>query len=402
MNCAGFPLPNEDKLGILIQNPRGGEGAILEQKYVSVSRRREGRGPSSSGRKPAHKGGKRRRSPVKTVFWGFYKGLVVLSFLIVAAYIGWNLTIQAPSIPEGPAGGETAAPVIAVSGESQEPGVRARREGVYNFVLLGKDVDSGNTDTIIMVSYDVPNQKIGMVSIPRDTAVERSGWNPKINGIFSSSGADALKETIQTTFGIPIDYYIFVNLKGFVALVDELGGVDVDIPVNMNYDDPFQNLHIHFTKGYQHLDGQAAMEAARYRHDNDNADGTPGPNQDYTDVGRAAMQRQILMALAKKVISWNSLTRVTGFLDIFQTYVETDLSAKDMLYFATQAVQVDLDSGIVQGTLEGDGSAVVKGIKWCFVYEAEDILPVLNETVNPYDEPLTQEDLNLPVSEGVS
>lgn len=59
---------------------------------------------------------------------------------------------------------------------------------------------------------------------------------------------DVLKEEIEQTFGIPIDYYIYVDLKGFVALVDELEGVDVYIPEEMNYDDPYQDLHIHYTK----------------------------------------------------------------------------------------------------------------------------------------------------------
>ena len=64
---------------------------------------------------------------------------------------------------------------------------------------------------------------------------------------------DVLKEEIEQTFGIPIDYYIYVDLKGFVALVDELEGVDVYIPEEMNYDDPYQDLHIHYTKGQHHL-----------------------------------------------------------------------------------------------------------------------------------------------------
>ena len=67
-----------------------------------------------------------------------------------------------------------------------------------------------------------------------------------------------------------------------------------------------------------------------------------------------------------------------------------------MLYFASQAVGVDLDTGITQGTLKGRGEGVVRGYKYCFVFQAEDILPTLNELVNPYDQPLTEEDLDLP------
>ena len=323
-----------------------------------------------------------------------YGILVALSAVIVGVYVVWNLTVRPPEIPQEPdpappagSGSQAAEPV-----EQEQPAGRQRREDVYNFVLLGRDRESANTDTIIVVSYDVANQKVGMISIPRDTAVNRD-WrkDPKINGAYAGAGVDVLKEEIEQTFGIPIDYYIYVDLKGFVALVDELEGVDVYIPEEMNYDDPYQDLHIHYTKGQHHLNGQQAMEVGRFRHNNDGSG--------YTDVGRAEMQRQVLVALAKKVVSWNSLTKVQEFVEIFQEYVKTDLSTTDMLYFASQAVGVDLDTGITQGTLEGRGEGVVRGYKYCFVFQAEDILPTLNELVNPYDQPLTEEDLDLPQAE---
>ena len=287
-----------------------------------------------------------------------YGILVALSAVIVGVYVVWNLTVRPPEIPQEPdpappagSGSQAAEPV-----EQEQPAGRQRREDVYNFVLLGRDRESANTDTIIVVSYDVANQKVGMISIPRDTAVNRD-WrkDPKINGAYAGAG------------------------------------VDVYIPEEMNYDDPYQDLHIHYTKGQHHLNGQQAMEVVRFRHNNDGSG--------YTDVGRAEMQRQVLVALAKKVVSWNSLTKVQEFVEIFQEYVKTDLSTTDMLYFASQAVGVDLDTGITQGTLEGRGEGVVRGYKYCFVFQAEDILPTLNELVNPYDQPLTEEDLDLPQAE---
>ena len=328
------------------------------------------------------------------LFWALYKFVFLLSLIIVAGFAAYQMFIKPPPIQQTTDPGQ-AGTLLPSGDTSQEEAVRQRRDGVYNFVLLGKDVDSGNTDSIIVVSYDVPNKKVGMISIPRDTAVERT-WrsNPKINGAFYGAGADVLKEEIQHTFGIPIDYYILVDLKGFIALVDELGGVEVDIPLDMNYDDPIQNLHIHFNKGVQTLSGQEAMEVVRYRHDNENSPNYT-TNQWYSDVQRGEMQRQVLMQLAKKVVSWNSVAKVTEFVSIFNEYVKTDLSVTDMVYFATQALQVDLSTGVTQGTLEGRGDGVCKGVKWCYVYEAEDILPTLNEQVNPYNMPLTQEDLHL-------
>lgn len=335
------------------------------------------------------------------IFWILYTILVVLSALIVGVYIAGHFFIQAPKI-KGPQVDLSTAPALDGSDEeSTDPNALIRRDGVYNFLLLGKDVDSSNTDTIIVVSYDTVNQNIGMVSIPRDTAVKRD-WSsmPKINATFHSkkAGPEVLKQEIKNTFGIPIDYYIHVDLEGFIALVDELGGVDIEVPLEMNYDDPYQNLHIHLKSGMQHLDGQQAMEAVRYRHDNK---GSPNykANQWYSDVQRGQFQRQMLVELAEKVISWKSISKVTAFLEIFNTYIDTDLSMQDMLYFATKALAVDMSTAIQQANLEGRGEGVVNGYKYCFVYKAEDILPTINALVNPYTRDLTADNLDLPVAE---
>ena len=214
--------------------------------------------------------------------------------------------------------------------------------------------------------------------------------NKYINAAFYGSSPETLKEEIQNTFGIPVDYYILVDPKGFTALVDELGGVDVYIPEDMNYDDPTpgEELHIHYQAGTHHLNGKQALEVARFRHNNDGSG--------YTDTGRAEMHRQMLVALAKKVVSWNSIPKVTAFVELFQTYVKTDLSASDMLFFATQAMGVDFSSGITQGELTGRGDGVVGNSKWCYVFQPEDILPTLNEQLNPYTRDLTADDLDLP------
>lgn len=367
------------------------------------TRRRRSSSASSGGRRqqpqtrrPAPKKRKRR-----SIGWTLYAILVVISAIIVCVYAAGHFFIKAPPI-EGTEGDVSKAPVVDESTqEPEDPNALIRKEGVYNFLLLGKDVDSSNTDTLIVVSYDTVNQKIGMVSIPRDTAVTRE-WSsmPKINAAFHSkkAGPEVLKEEIKTTFGIPIDYYVHVDLKGFVALVDELGGVDIEVPLDMNYDDPYQDLHIHLNAGMQHLNGQQTMQAVRYRHDNDDSPNYKA-NQWYSDVQRGEFQRQVLIELAKKVISWNSIPKVTSFLDLFNTYIETDLSMQDMLYFATKAMEVDVSTAIQQGNLEGRGEGVVNGYKYCFVYEAEDILPTINSLINPYTRDLRADDLNLPVAE---
>ena len=322
-----------------------------------------------------------------------YGILVALSAVIVGVYAVWNLTVRPPEIPQEP---DPAPP----------PAAGARRRSRWNR-SSPQDGSGGRMCTISSFWAGTGERqhrhhhrgqlRCGQPEGGDDLHTPGYGGKPGLEKgpqdqrSLRGAGVDVLKEEIEQTFGIPIDYYIYVDLKGFVALVDELEGVDVYIPEEMNYDDPYQDLHIHYTKGQHHLNGQQAMEVVRFRHNNDGSG--------YTDVGRAEMQRQVLVALAKKVVSWNSLTKVQEFVEIFQEYVKTDLSTTDMLYFASQAVGVDLDTGITQGTLEGRGEGVVRGYKYCFVFQAEDILPTLNELVNPYDQPLTEEDLDLPQAE---
>ena len=164
-------------------------------------------------------------------------------------------------------------------------------------------------------------------------------------------------EDVSHLLGIPIDYYIKVNIKGFISLVDDLGGVDFYVPCDMNYDDPYQDLHIHYKQGQQKLNGQQAMEVARFRKNND---GTG-----YSDVGRTQTQQKLLVALAKKVLSWNSLTKINSFVETFNKNVDTDLSLNDMLYFAGQAIDLDPSTGVETGTLPGRGDGVYRGYIYC-------------------------------------
>ena len=155
--------------------------------------------------------------------------LVVISAVIVATYIGLQLAIRAPEIqqpePISPpaSGSQTGQPAAP---PEEDPNALVRKDGVYTFALLGKDVKGSNTDTIILARYDTVAQTVGMVSIPRDTAVHRT-WSKysKINSAFYGSSPETLKEEIQNTFGIPVDYYILVDPKGFIAL--EIGRAHV-------------------------------------------------------------------------------------------------------------------------------------------------------------------------------
>ena len=319
--------------------------------------------------------------------------LLLVVFVAAALYAGYFCLFRPPEVPA-----ETTRPDEAeeVSAEdtAQDAEVLAqaahleRKPYFYTILVSGVDDHNGGSDTNILVAVDAENDYIYGVSIPRDTKAVINGKNHKINFAYNSGGTALLAETISQQLGIPVDFTVTVDLDGFAALVNAIGGVDFEVPISMNYDDPYQDLHIHFSAGMQHLSGAEALKVVRFRHNNDGSG--------YTDTGRAEMHRQMLVALAKKVVSWNSIPKVTAFVELFQTYVKTDLSASDMLFFATQAMGVDFSSGITQGELTGRGDGVVGNSKWCYVFQPEDILPTLNEQLNPYTRDLTADDLDLP------
>lgn len=187
---------------------------------------------------------------------------------------------------------------------------------------------------------------------------------------------------------IPIDYYITVDVSGFVQLVDCVGGIDFEIPVNMSYDDPVQDLHIHFSAGMTHLDGQAAMEVCRFRHNN------YGERQvAYSDVERTQTQQAVLSLIAQKVLA--NPQKLPDYVELFHASVKTDLSLSDCLWLAQSAAGMDPETDLSSATLPGDGTASYQGYTWLYELDPDETLRLVNQLLNPYDGPMTADLLDL-------
>ena len=354
----------------------------------------------------------RRRSAAVSVASGFYKALVVISALIVAAYIGVSLMVKAPEqktlprpsqggtgIALGPNFGAGSGAADASGTTSQavpaEP-VLNRREGVYNILLAATDAEGYRTDIMMVMCYDTVKQTVGVVSVPRDTLIARP--NEHVHLVYGKGGVEQRVEDISNMLGIPIDGYIQVNIKGFITLVDYLNGIDFYVPCDMNYDDPTpgQDLHIHYKKGMQHLNGKQAMEVARFRKNNKDENGKV---TGYNDTGRTETQQKLLIALAKKVLAWDNLTKINGFVEIFNKNVSTDLTLNEMMYFAGQAMGLDPSSAVETATLEGNGFGKyrnnVKTYTYCYELDPEKAVETVNRLINPYDRDLTLKDMNI-------
>lgn len=217
-----------------------------------------------------------------------------------------------------------------------------RKADFYTILVSGVDDGNGNSDTNILVAVDTAGGSIYGVSIPRDTKAVWNGKSHKINAAFGSGGIEKLADVIGDQLGIPVDYTVQVDLKGFVALVDAIGGVDFDVPIDMNYEDPYQDLYIHIPAGMQHLSGEEALKVVRFR-------------EGYAsqDIARMETQQAFLKAVAQQTLQVSNLTKVDQFVKIFQQYVETDLTLGNLAWLGSKAISIGAEN-VAFSTLPGD------------------------------------------------
>lgn len=259
-----------------------------------------------------------------------------------------------------------------------------RKGGFYTILVSGVDDDNGGSDTNILMAVDTVNGYVYGASIPRDSKAIIGGKAHKINYAYNKGGTALLASTVSEQLGIPVDYTVCVNLQGFTALVDAIGGVDFEVPINMDYDDPIQGLSIHFKKGMQHLSGADALRVVRFRHNND------GTGYGSEDLGRMQTQQKFLKAVAKKMFSFeNLISNPRKYAEIFGQYVDTDLSVTDLAWFGMQVLGMGVD--------KIDFSTLPNEWKSPYIYlDPDETLALVNTYLNPYVEDRTAEDLNIP------
>lgn len=234
-------------------------------------------------------------------------------------------------------------------------------------LLLGQSENL--TDTIMIAEYDPQEQQASILSIPRDTFIgydktQATTWD-KLNAVYQTGAENALKEVNELT-GLDIQYYLKVDTEAFKVLVDEIGGVTFDVPIDMKYDDNRQNLHIDLKAGVQTLDGDKAEQLVRFRHNND---GTTYPAEyGMEDEGRMRTQREFLTALAKQTLKVENIFKINQFIDIANTYVETNLNFDTIKDYVPYIVEFDMDN-LKTGQVPGE-SELANGV---WIYSANEI-----------------------------
>lgn len=334
---------------------------------------------------------KQKASFLRQVWTGFYGMLVFCSALVVLLFIIYKATSQKPtSEPPPPVAVVTDDPNTDED-ESQQYTLQ-RKEATWTFLLCAQDQVSGSTDTIMACTYDTANQKIGLVSIPRDTLVDRPGYRyHKINAAYNNGGIEELMAAAGELLGFPMDHYVRIDTRIFVDLVNAVDGVDFNVPVHMSYDDPVQGLHIHYEPGMQHLTGQQALEVVRCRKNSDGEGVYPHNIYDAypdADIGRTRTQQAMVKAIAKKVLS--NPQKVGSYMELFSKYVDTDLTLGNLLWFVEPALGFDF-ANLTTATFPGDGMVTYKGITYCYALDIEKSLAIINDCLNPYTTEITKE-----------
>ena len=262
----------------------------------------------------------------------------------------------------------------------------------FKCLVLGISTDEEGallTDTIMVASYNPNTQKATLLSIPRDTF---TGTNPakatpyqKINSVYSrkQDPQDVLDAVNQVT-GLNLEYYIIVKTEGFIKLVDAIGGVTFNVPIDMDYDDTSQDLHIHLKAGEQFLDGDKAEQLVRFRHNND---GTSYP-EEYgdNDLGRMRTQREFIMAVIKQTVKVENIFKLGQILDVAEENVITNVDfnvAKDYIPYAVEFNTADL----LTATLPGENTNKNEVGTWVFVADEEETAILIQELFYDRDKP---------------
>ncbi|MBQ1805515.1 MAG: LCP family protein [Oscillospiraceae bacterium] len=313
--------------------------------------------------------------------------LLSLLFLTTAAVATVKYLVRAPEPDQAPPAVEDAAAQQAPEQDDQAVPTtngRARKQYCYTILLSGLDNDNGGSDTNILMRFDAVQKSINLVSLPRDTLLNHTWRSNKLNFAYASGGTELLRKEISNLLGIPVDFHVTVDLKGFISLVDQIGGVDFDVPVNMDYDDPYQDLHIHYAKGMRHLNGQQAMEVVRWRKNND------GTGYATADIGRIGTQQAFLTQVARQLLS---VKNVPAMAEVFLKYVKTDLKLGNLVWLGNEALDIGME-GVSFYTLPGDGSGWYKG-ESVYALDPEATLALVNEALNPYVDPIAMEDMDI-------
>ncbi len=369
---AASQLPSYDEEAAAMKyDPQTNAGAVIRAyntDYASrnVRKARKVREPSEPAqeryeheprpKKPSQKHKK------KHIFLKFLLVLLLLAVLSVAAL--WVFAKQ---------------PAAADAG--------ARKDGCTAILLAGTDADGVRTDTMMLLYLDEKNREMNLLSIPRDTYTQMDISVPKLNAVYGVAGGgkkgmERLLDYTESCIGYRPDGYVLVNLDSFSSLVDVMGGVRFDVPCDMEYEDPSQDLHIKLKAGEQHLNGKEAMWAVRFR-----------SGYALADLKRVEVQRDFIKAALSQWLQVKNVWRAPAAATLVTTNTTTNLSLREIAWLAKAAKYIGTDNMHTE-TLPGEAAYVGGGS--FYILWPETTAKLVNEYYNPYEQDVSASSIYSP------
>lgn len=239
--------------------------------------------------------------------------------------------------------------ISTVMGQTQE---EIENLEPFSALLLGSSQNM--TDTIMVFKYNPQTQQAYLISVPRDTFIgdnkNAARAADKINSVYQGKYPEKTLAAVNKVTGLDLKYYVLVDTEALKALVDAIGGVYFDVPIDMKYTDKKQGLYINLKAGYQLLDGDKAEQVVRFRHNQD------GSSYSYeygnNDTGRMKTQRNFLKAVIKQTLQPSNIVNIGKFIEIAQTYVKTNIPMDVLKQYVAPAVNFSVDN-LETGTIPG-------------------------------------------------
>ena len=265
-----------------------------------------------------------------------------------------------------------------------ETALSTRKKGCATILVAGTDEGGYRTDSMMLVNIDRTEKTIHLVSIPRDTLIFCEYSVPKINSAYgwAGGGEDGMQELllrVSEIIGFEPDGYAVVDLSVFEQLVDLMGGITFDVPVDMHYSDPTQGLNIDLQAGTQRLNGEQAMQVARFRSGYATA-----------DLGRIEVQRSLVSAALRQWVSPKGALHLSKAVKLVLEHTNTNLTKSNLLWLAESFLLCGR-SEIGSATLPGYAANFASGSY--YVLDAEGVADVVNRYLNPYEKEVQAADL---------
>ncbi|MBQ8497311.1 MAG: LCP family protein [Clostridia bacterium] len=349
-----------------------------------------------------------KRQKREYILWGVLAAAIVLILTVALVVI-----FYAPNVDDTPHF-PTDTPNPDQTDDTNHTGTSAepyqRKDGFYTFLVAGMDAASNNTDVLMLASLDTKNGEIHIVQIPRDTYVNKTvgGYTTltRVNAIFSAEynyqvsrgiskktaktlAMEDLCKRLSEALCINIDEYVYVNTSGFRNIIDAVGGIDYEVPQDMFYEDPFQNLYIDLKAGYQHLNGTQCEHLIRYR-------------SGYVtgDIGRVELRSDFMVEVFRQVknkIDLDSMLALIRDKDLMQK-VGTSMSLMDIFAYVKMVYKLD-DDAISVRTISGEVVQNPNTGAWIYYcLNKKSALNDINECLNVYEKDI---DISLFDSKGL-